>query len=639
MTNTTLAPLENAYKTVLTASIDAVTTTIIVDVAPSITVPAGKKIPAVLDPKNNFREVVFITGIAGSTLTVERGGPDYDGGPSTANAHSAGSTIVITNPFNIFKDYADAIDSKLDSDGGNPTTTWDLNVSGSNFRFRLDVGTGDMLFTDDNQAEVSLSVLAAAAGVDDKAKVSVADTTSKYLDDAITISSGAGATVVKSIVNPGGNETLNIDVALDTAGAGVSDHEVYTPAFLTGGNAPETIIAIWDSVADGAFSITIDGVVREITGLDFQTPAVLSMADVAAVIQAGIRAVTTSTETCTWSGAEFVITSANTTVTSTMTVTSTIAVPAGTDISGAGGAYMDCDVGSTAVVTAAVLDPTADAGKLVVLAASGNINGALVDATTLGLSAKGSIATASDATTKTELTVGADGSTLEADSTAPGGLVWTPATASDFVGVGANTPKNINYQVNLAARVDETSLSISLADAAEYYATCTTTGGAIAWYLGPTLDFGVGSNLRFNNVFTKLTVEWNMSCKTGGGDSQYGISGSSVSGFNRSDVNESGCYFFWDTGTTLSIVTANDVANTTTALVGPPVVDESNLYRLEYTPGVDCKFYLNGVLVGTHTTHLPDALSHIIYWGGGLDDNGSGTDEIRMGPCTVSIDV
>ena len=113
MTNTTLAPLENAYKTVLTASIDDVTTTIVVDVAPSITVPAGKKIPAVLDPKNNFREVVFITGIAGSTLTVERGGPDYDGGPSTANAHSAGSTIVITNPFNIFKDYADAIGSKF----------------------------------------------------------------------------------------------------------------------------------------------------------------------------------------------------------------------------------------------------------------------------------------------------------------------------------------------------------------------------------------------------------------------------------------------------------------------------------------------------------------------------------------------
>jgi hypothetical protein len=448
MTNTTLAPLENAYKTVLTASIDAVTTTIIVDVAPSITVPAGKKIPAVLDPKNNFREVVFITNIAGSTLTVERGGPDYDGGPSTANAHSAGSTIVITNPFNIFKDYADAIDSKLDNDGGNPTTTWDLDVSGSNFRFRLDVGTGDMLFTDDNQAEVSLSTLAAAAGVDDKAKVSAADTTSSYL--ATKIVAGTGGAV--AILNPGGNETL--EIGLDPTGAGVSDHEIYTPAFLTGGNAPEIVVAIWDSVSDGAFSITIDGAVREITGLNFQVPAVISMAEVATVIQVGIRAVTGSNETCTWSGTEFVITSALTTVASAVTVTSTIAVPAGTDISGAGAAYMDCDAGSTAVASAAVLDPTADAGSLVVLAASGNINGALVDANTLGLTAKGSLATASDATTKTELTVGADGSALVADSTAPGGIAWASAgtnmlfvdTAS-YVHLGTVASSNTIYTV------------------------------------------------------------------------------------------------------------------------------------------------------------------------------------------------
>ena len=111
MTNTTIVPLESAYKTVLTSSIDASITTIVVDLAPNVTVPAGKKIPAVIDPKNNFREVVFITAIVGSTLTVERGGPDYVGGPSTANAHSAGATIVITNPFNIFEDFSDAIDS------------------------------------------------------------------------------------------------------------------------------------------------------------------------------------------------------------------------------------------------------------------------------------------------------------------------------------------------------------------------------------------------------------------------------------------------------------------------------------------------------------------------------------------------
>jgi len=632
MTNTTIVPLENAYKTVLTASIDAITTTIIVDVAPSFTVPVGKKIPAVLDPKNNFREVVFITAVVGSTLTVERGKPDYDGGPSTANAHSAGSTIVITNPFNIFKDYADAIDSKLDNDGGNPTTTWDLDVSGSNFRFRLDVGTGDMLFTDDNQAEVSLSTLAAAAGVDDKAKVSAADTTSSYLATKIVAGTGGAVT----ILNPGGNETL--EIGLDPTGAGVSDHEIYTPAFLTGGNAPEVVVAIWDSVSDGAFSITIDGVIREMTGLNFQTPAVTSMAEVAAVIQAGIRTVTGSNETCTWSGTEFIITSALTTVASAVTVTSTIAVPAGTDISGAGAAYMDCDAGSTAVATAPVLDPTADAGSLVVLAASGNINGALVDANTLGLTAKGSLATASDATTKAELTVGADGSALVADSTAPGGIAWSPATPPDFVGVGANTPKSFNYQLTWDGWY-QTALSAATAGAAMYFISSTSTQGAISTPIAPTTDRTLSStNMPWDATFTKLTVDWWMCAALLGGDSSYGISGHNATGFNRADPNQAGCYFFWDVGTTLSIVTADDVSNTTTALVGPPPIDELQNYRIEHTPGVDTKFYLNGVLVGTHTTNLPlVSNTNIVFFGAGLDDNGSGTDYLHLGPVAVSV--
>ena len=144
--------------------------------------------------------------------------------------------------------------------------------------------------------------------------------------------------------------------------------------------------------------------------------------------------------------------------------------------------------------------------------------------------------------------------------------------------------------------------------------------------------------MRFDQTFTKLTVDWWMLLATLGGDSQYGISSDVAVGFNRTAVNEGGCYFFWDTGTTLSIVTANGAANTTTALVGPPAIATRVNYRLEYSPGVDCKFYLNGVLVGTHTTHLPDALTDIIYWGGGLDDNGTGTDIGWFGPASGSLD-
>ena len=423
MTNTVVVPLQNAYKTTLTSSIDNSTTTIVVDAAPGFSVPAGKKIPAVIDPKNSFREVVLITAIAGSSLTVERGEADYDGGPSTANTHSAGASFVITNHFGIFDDFADAIDSKLDNDGGNAdATAFDLQVG--NFRVRKDAN--DMKFTDDNQSEITLSTLAAGGGADEKVKGSSDDTTAQYLEDKLTVTSGAGATVTKTTTSPGGNEKVNIDVALNTSTIGTTIHETYTPAFLTGGNAPETTIAIWDSVADGAFQITIDGVARSIGSLDFNSPAVTSMAEVAAVIQAGIRVVTGSLETCTWSGTEFVISSVNTTASSAITVLT--AGAGGTDISGvAGGSqYMDCDVGSTAAVTAAVLDPTADVGLAPLLNAAGNVDTDLlrevIDKD--GYAAKGDIIAATAVNTPGILTVGSDDQVLTADSGETTGLKW-----------------------------------------------------------------------------------------------------------------------------------------------------------------------------------------------------------------------
>ena len=138
----------------------------------------------------------------------------------------------------------------------------------------------------------------------------------------------------------------------------------------------------------------------------------------------------------------------------------------------------------------------------------------------------------------------------------------------------------------------------------------------------------------------ELTVDWWQCSQVGKGDSQYGIGSVYWEGFNRGVANSPGCFFFWDTGgLTLSIVTADGGATTTTVLVGPPPIDEIQNYRMEYSPGVDCKFYLNGVLVGTHTTDLPDGVAQTIYFGGGLDDNGVGQDELMMGPCTVSIDI
>jgi len=127
-------------------------------------------------------------------------------------------------------------------------------------------------------------------------------------------------------------------------------------AFLTGAGTATSVVATWNAVTDGNFAITVDGTAVEVTGLDFSGAGVTTMAHVAAIIQAGIRAAVSAaitpladtTTTVVWSTDHFVITSV-----SAITVTSAIAVPAGTDISGAGGTtYMDAEV-AVGVVTAA----------------------------------------------------------------------------------------------------------------------------------------------------------------------------------------------------------------------------------------------------------------------------------------------
>lgn len=69
----------------------------------------------------------------------------------------------------------------------------------------------DLKLKDLNQAEVTLSQLAASAGLNDKAGISVADTTPGYLNPKITVGEG----LAKEITDTGADEKLNLK--LDTA--------------------------------------------------------------------------------------------------------------------------------------------------------------------------------------------------------------------------------------------------------------------------------------------------------------------------------------------------------------------------------------------------------------------------------------
>lgn len=478
------------------------------------------------------------------------------------------------------------------------------------------------------------------------------DTTPGYLEDKITVSSGTGATVTKTTLNPAGNETVNIDVALNVGTGGVVTHDTYTPAFLTGGNAPETIIAIWDSVADGAFQITIDGVARSITGLDFQTPAVTSMAEVATVIQVGIRALTGSTETCVWSGTEFVISSVDTTASSAITVTT--AGAAGTDISGvAGGSqYMDCDVGSTAAVTAAVLDPTADSGKIALLNAAGNVDTDLlrevIDKD--GYAAKGDIVAATAVNTPGILTVGSDDQVLTADSGETTGLKW--ATVEDkYMGVGAQSVKtNLNFEV--AYGQTTSGLFTNWTDSGT--PVPITYGGCCEWSTTGTNDwfrsineicFRVGSNLnglQFNDAFTKLTVEWWAQMDTdtvAEGDFGMGLCSGTTDLVDHDGAADDAVMFSFDAGAANFYGHTSDgtggANHTETAIAGVTLTDMNN-FRIVFEPGVDAKFYVNGVLGATITTNLPNGGG--VHFGCGLGDNSAGTGSVKMSSLQGSLE-
>jgi len=113
-----------------------------------------------------------------------------------------------------------------------------------------------------------------------------------------------------------------------------------TSAVIECGDSPLTDITSWKAIADGEFSIDIDGGTVELTGMDFS--AVTSLDDVAAVIAAELAA----NGDCIYSGGRFSIISPTTGAASTVSLLSTVAVPAGTDISGTG--YLDGDTAKSA---------------------------------------------------------------------------------------------------------------------------------------------------------------------------------------------------------------------------------------------------------------------------------------------------
>lgn len=169
--------------------------------------------------------------------------------------------------------------------------------------------------------------------------------------DHFVITSGISTTlsqVSKLITYPrtdisgiGATQYLDAD-----AGTGVATARA--AAYLTGGTSIAGTISDWTAVSDGALTATIDGTGYNIDSLDFSGAA--DDDAVAAIVQAGIRAATSSTETFVFDTDHFVCTSVGAGADSAVlqfTTNGTV----GTDITGTG--FLDCAANAVETAVAA----------------------------------------------------------------------------------------------------------------------------------------------------------------------------------------------------------------------------------------------------------------------------------------------
>lgn len=315
---------------------------------------------------------------------------------------------ILINALQGIGDMATGGNDFIIGDGTNTNATLGVKLSDGRADFlRLNSGTGKLQYKNKTGSWVNIEDITASTLVD----VSGTDTTPGTLEDKIV----AGTNVTINKLNDGGDEQLEIIAASQREG--IVEHSTYIPAFLTGGSSAETNTALWDSISDGSFRITVDGTAYNVDGLDFTS--ITTMDEVAAMIQAGLRAATGSTETVTWDTDHFIITSVNTTASSDVSVTSTSTGTVGTDISGA--TWMDTAAGTP---TAVVINRAADSGKVGLLDTDGylseNVLGKIVNP--IGYAAKGAIPIATAANTGGVLESGNDDQIITYDDSEENGV-------------------------------------------------------------------------------------------------------------------------------------------------------------------------------------------------------------------------
>ena len=151
---------------------------------------------------------------------------------------------------------------------------------------------------------------------------------------------------------------------------------------------------------------------------------------------------------------------------------------------------------------------------------------------------------------------------------------------------------------------------------------------------------GSGSTIGYKFDSTKKSVmsirfKANSGMLSGGSDWCFGIGNGVNANWYTADVSSGGdrAVFMYDGGTT-TFKTLTDTGAAVTTNTVSATLSDWNTFRIEFDPGSAVRFYINGTLVATHTTNLPNGGAVLI--GAGQTDS---TKTWYMSSPTMSIEL
>lgn len=163
--------------------------------------------------------------------------------------------------------------------------------------------------------------------------------------------------------------------------------------------------------------------------------------------------------------------------------------------------------------------------------------------------------------------------------------------------------------------------SVKIQASGDATASAITTNG-----IGTTISSGSANDLTFatgKDVICEFTMQRAAVATEQMG---WGLATTTAPFIDFDDASQDAACFTVDTSGNLYGHTSNGdgTTNHTETSITGVTLTSNNTYRIHFNPGVDVKFYVNGVLKATNTTHLPSAGT--IKFGNGVQGNTNDND-------------